>query len=140
MTHKELLKPRYKATADYPNTGFKENEVFVTVMGNSGKQCVHRNITYNEEVAIYPADYPHLFKELEWWEERTAKDMPEYMKCKSSVHPKGIVWRVRQWAINTATFFAHGEDAGFGHCVFTQSDILLPATKEDYDNYINSKK
>jgi hypothetical protein len=74
MNKKMLLKPRYKVIADWPRmTTYWIGRIFeVSQMG------METQIPYHK--------YPHLFKKLEWWEERDEKDMPEYVKAKYSFH------------------------------------------------------
>jgi hypothetical protein len=92
MTIEELLKPRYKAISDYPNSPYQLGQmVYISDTGNSFL-CTQTN-EYNrfseefEDVSNYShidtiKRYPHLFKPLNWWEERRAEEMPLYVKAK----------------------------------------------------------
>jgi len=62
----DLMKPRYKVIADYPDNEFSVGEILPD------------EVVSNEEDEILK--YPHLFKKLEWWEERRESEMPEYVK------------------------------------------------------------
>jgi len=75
MTKAELLEPRYKVVADYPHSNFEINQILDT-----DAQGVH--ISYEDYGKEYTtlADYPHLFKKLEWWEDRKDKNLPKYIK------------------------------------------------------------
>lgn len=75
MTGEELLKPRYEVIADYPGSPFMIGQIYNTRMGNSCK----RVIDLDNSVTIVD-EYPHLFKELKWWEKRTEAEMPKYVK------------------------------------------------------------
>lgn len=99
---KELLKPRYKVIADYPG-----NDIPIGYIITDVDYYTRRNVDFDK--------WPHIFKKLEWWEDRKPEEMPEYLKVKST---KGI---------------------------FKVSDLVsgvyknylmnyLPATKEEYEN------
>lgn len=117
MTVEELLKPRTKCIAPYPGSKFELGEVMST-----------------EDFEFWtngddPKKYPANFKMLEWWEERSPDQMPDYIK------DNGCVYKVR----------AHHR--GVNKDVF-RDDLInypwyytgkLPATREDYEAYINSK-
>jgi hypothetical protein len=82
MTTEELLKKRYKVIAPVP---------FHTVAGFN-KIPVGFIFEYDEfnplgcEFPCKFIDYPRIFKELFWWEEREEKDMPEYVKVISCAY------------------------------------------------------
>ena len=62
----ELLKPRYKVIADYPGNIWAIGSVL--------------DLNISKQLSSYYDKYPHLFRRLEWWEDRDVKDMPEYLK------------------------------------------------------------
>ena len=117
----DLLAPRYKVIATWPNTYSKVGDIL--------------SPTYYVDKAIkFYKTYPHLYRELEWWEDRELSDMPEYVKqVTGDIHKVryneqyGKVWMEteggRAWGIvpNVMAFFH-------------------PATKEEYDNYQKSKQ
>jgi hypothetical protein len=68
MNAEELLKPRYKVIARWPQ--MREHlEVGEILKGERGYLTMESKELF--------ADYPHLLKRLEWWEEREKKDLPE---------------------------------------------------------------
>ena len=67
MTNKELLIPRIMVNIPYPNSPFKVGDIR-TCADNQ-----HGDINYYRQ-------FPHIFKELKWWEERKVEDMPQYVK------------------------------------------------------------
>ena len=73
MTPEELMKPRYKVTADYPGSRFIIGQILKKVKTVSGKEFV-------PSMLQQPDDFPHLFQPLKWWEDRKPEDMPEYLK------------------------------------------------------------
>lgn len=143
MTVEELLRPRYKVIADYPNSEFEVGTIinfpnkrdyytgndeweseFVRDKNQGGqfKFCIKK---------IEP--FPHLFKKLEWWEDRAIEDMPEYVRFKERV------LKVSRWLSDI-------EDVENGWCELVErgydchTSHLLPATESEYTNYINSKQ
>lgn len=75
----ELLKPRYKVIADYPNSSNKVGDII---------ELPCEDWKYADEVLCledYFDAYENVFKRLAWYEERDIKDMPEYIKCEGAV-------------------------------------------------------
>ncbi len=63
MTPQELLQPRFKVITDYPNSPYSIGDIYPDyIIGDLVRQ------------------YPHIFKPLQWWEERKIEDMPTYFK------------------------------------------------------------
>lgn len=128
----ELLKPRYKVVALWPNTEFKVGQIVTD--------------TYGLALKFYD-NYPHLFKKLEWWEDRKPEEMPEYVKRNednmSSLSGDPLVLIVKK-------HFHYGEDWRSGNIdFFTAQNGLAngysysgfqPATEQEYNDYINQKK
>lgn len=73
MTKEELLRPRWKVIAEFPDSSFILNEIIESDTFTTMKD-------YKYKMECFPA----LFKKLEWWEERDEKDMPEYLKYKGT--------------------------------------------------------
>lgn len=125
LSPQELLKPRYKCIADWP--------------------FMPRHIKVGELVAevfiIKAAKYPHLFKKLEWWEERKPEDMPEYLKIhKFPYKGEYLVLKIGKDAIHS--FQDNGEYFGI-HWIGGGGTIctgLLPATETEYLNQQTIKK
>lgn len=69
MTPEELMKPRYKVIADWPgNRGlFPVGEIIAKELSSTSlfAEC---------------DKYPHLFRKLEWWQDRQLEDFPKYVK------------------------------------------------------------
>ncbi len=78
MTAKELLKPRYKVIADYPDRAFEMN---MPLLYNVVDCCFENSQASG--VPIEPDKFPLIFKELDWWEERTPEELPKYVKTKT---------------------------------------------------------
>ncbi len=104
MTKKELLIERYKCIADYPENKFcKVGEI---LMGNDSNLC----------------NYPHLFKKLEWWEERTPRDMPTYIKWGKLIY--------KNPSYNKTGFYVES----IGWIYFSTTGEITPSTEEEFKN------
>jgi hypothetical protein len=68
----ELLKPRYKVIADYPDNKNKVGDI-ITLQTAQTKAA-------HELVCGWYDKYPAIFQPLEWWQEREPDEMPEYLK------------------------------------------------------------
>lgn len=75
MTKEELLKPRYKVVADYPEPKYYRHIRVGEIISN---------LNISDE--NYLKSFPNLFKKLEWWEERDEKDLPKYFRNDYGVH------------------------------------------------------
>lgn len=70
MEVKDLLKRRFKIIADYPSNVHK-----------IGSIISNEEVGFIDKIKFYECEkHPHLFKELEWYEERKVEDMPKYLK------------------------------------------------------------
>jgi hypothetical protein len=67
----DLLRPRYKVIADYPNSTLSVDEIIEQIEVEEGQFLFNMGFSHN---------YPHLFKKLEWWEERKESEMLKYVK------------------------------------------------------------
>lgn len=92
MTPEELLSPRYRVIADYPFSPYKVGQL----VSQSGKTSVYPSFlltvvfyenddgkkiaTPNWSLIEYIEKYPHLFKKLEWWEERKESELSRYVR------------------------------------------------------------
>lgn len=118
----DLLVPRYKVIADYPNSTFSINEILYS--DAFGK------FTQYEDYGTWqlqPEIYSSIFKKLEWWEEREEIEMPEYVRNTSSDY----CFKVKKWI------------KLFGECLAIdkikeggiKASWLIPITKEEYLKY-----
>jgi hypothetical protein len=85
-------------------------------------------------LSTYFDKYPHLFRKLEWWEERKENDMPDYLKSVKSNLIVGVI----TWHTNHVT-------VGIQNDFFNREDIeltrkYLPATESEYNQYISTKE
>lgn len=70
LTKEQLLSPRYRLRIDYPGNQHEVGHVF-TIEGD--EQLIDIWCKEREK-------YKEIFERLEWWEERTNKEFPEYVK------------------------------------------------------------
>lgn len=76
LSKQELLIPRYKVIADYPGSHEKVGTIITLGLPNEHDGW---DMVYLSENEHRLPKYPHIYKWLEWWEEREASDMPEYI-------------------------------------------------------------
>jgi len=126
MSVEDLLKPRYKVIADYPGSDYHIGEILDRDWGWVG----------NDEVGFkhHISHYPHLFKKLQWWEDRDEKDMPEYVKF--TISSKTDYFKILKWNMKEKFGYINPEFNWQG-CSLTQwgpTYGYYPATKEEYEN------
>jgi len=123
MKTEELLKPRYKVVADYPGNSYYPIGKIIIIPTDSYA------INENGHPVFYCDfhEYPHLFKSLAWWEERSDDDMPGYVKSKG-----GKVFEVFSYIRDFEEMYIVGE---INKCKRVNTKNYLPSTKEEYDSY-----
>jgi len=114
MTVEELLKPRYKVIADYPYNPVEVGEL----------EC-----SDTEEQGKFLDQFPHLFKKLEWWEERKECDMPEYVKSTTLI---GRAYKISDANEKYEYGFMIDYPMSEHHVLYKDT---LPITKEEYEIY-----
>lgn len=127
MSKEELLKPRYKVIADYPRSAWRVGRII---------EGYFLNDLLKSEVDM--RKYPHLFKKLEWWEEITVMDLPDYIKWTSpGQNNSSSFFRVNNWYSSPNSFDIAGCDVDGGRLFIKECQ---PATEQEYNDYINSVK
>lgn len=125
MTPEELLTPRFKVIANYPNSPFKIGDILIQKINKPNTFLVEGR-TYNDR---YPDNYPAIFREMNWWEERDINDMPEYVKKAY----KDTFYKIEKWhSHNTMCRIVDKPYSGY-----VQS--FIPATEEEYNAQNKSK-
>lgn len=150
----ELMKPRVKVTAPYPGSKIPVGTILVPNRfdGKDNGQWVttdpeDKNCLYGFD----PLLYPHLFKPLEWWEERDKNDMPMYLKQTGMVNSSGEHspdWYLKirnhfqagngEWRDNSYNIFCAELDyrtTGIGMSYAS----FFPATETEYNEYLKTK-
>lgn len=125
-TVEELMKPRYKVINTWPdmaNVKFVFGDI-ITLQNYDGKQWYIQDRAGKRYDAYFDG-FPHLFRRLEWWEERDVKDMPHFLKHKTegwSMNVKGYrLYELSGWAVTDK----ETDDEHF------LSDFI-PITEQDY--------
>lgn len=147
MTKDQLLAPRYKVIADYPDSPYTIGDILsFQQWGGDLKKWAH----YNDE-GIFMGftddfdEYPHIFKPLQWWEERKAEDMPEYVKIIEKPTLTGEKCNIG----NVVKIHRHFTNSWDYHCIygcqafgkdFLSYSKTYPATREDYESYLKEKE
>ena len=96
MTAKELMQPRFEVIETYPKSKFKKGDILERIPNAT-------NDWYNADKSLINADilleeieqYPHLFRKLNWWEKRTAEQMPK--RVMSILDDKGDTFEIQEW-------------------------------------------
>jgi len=125
MTVEELLAPRYKVIADYPGNLWD--------VGTLLPSEYHAIKELSPNMIAFYDKYPHLFRKLEWWEERKPEDMPEYLK---TIHHDGRIYKAIEHNIKASNGLGFINENGLrkSYCNY------LPTTLEDYTHYTKSNK
>jgi|ERR1044072_619177 hypothetical protein len=127
----DLLKPRYKVIADYPGNAYKLGDIITFVEDGCSELIANYSAVNGDRTRLMVAKkefdkYPHLFKKLEWWEDRSDEDMPEYYKHKD------FGWVAESVGIYDTTICFRGRN----DVIEWHVQNLLPATEAEYLEYI----
>jgi hypothetical protein len=92
MDNEQLLKPRYKVVADFPFNPFTIGQIIkMEVFGIPDNADIKEPCWQSEKIEKstgvstiwyepFFIRYPHLFKELAWWEDRLPEEIPLYVR------------------------------------------------------------
>ena len=126
MTKEQLLMPRYKVIADYPDSDFNVGEILDRDWGWDGND----EEGFKKSISMYP----HLFRKLEWWEERKIDDIG-YILVNSDFH-YGIAKPIKilgdAWGNDIVRLDGWKFDVQLKYC--------SPATEEEYLTFKNSNQ
>lgn len=131
LSVEDLMKPRYKVIAAYPNYTFDIGGILIVaddgeLYSENEGYCSLAGRVFKED-----ADkYPHLFKKLEWWEDLKPKQLPKYVKWN-----QGGIFEVVNWRSNPNTAQLDGvyvSDLPLRSAGFLFIKDLLPATESEY--------
>lgn len=128
MTKEELMQPRWKVIEGYPFSP-PIHAVGTIIEGSLAP----------EGMEAWEDKYPHLFKKLEWHEERKTEDMPEYVFWSKSA--KKEITPVERWE-NTKVFGMRFSIVNDKWRHIASECSIYPATESEYQEYMrknNSK-
>lgn len=161
MLPEQLLQPRYKVIANYPQPPFSdESDEHKFIEGDILVKCnVNGALTFKRTGRLgymsvgvpccsHPEKYPKIFRLMDWWEGRRIEDMPGYLKVVGTdfiKFTKGQIIRVEKHKSNSfnqivpSLFISKDKQGPPPHpdC-FCYKDFL-PATEAEYNAYINTK-
>lgn len=139
MTPEELLKPRYKVIADYPfNKHFKVGEILILFSFMKTKSIkdiehyYHHGETHQNFEDIWFDCYPHLFRKLQWWEDRKPENMPEYVTNGENVLK--VIKHFFDDRYSMPEFKPSIERCLLESGSSVRYDNYTPSTKEEYEN------
>ena len=92
MTAEKLLEPRFEIINDAPLLKNKLGEIIICIEPHG---MFDLDFFFFGKVAICPNNYPHIFRKLNWWEKRTAEEMPK--KVMSLADDKKEVYEIEEW-------------------------------------------
>lgn len=116
----KLLEPRYKVIADYPKS--------IHSVGDVINAALHGGLLYCDTNGPKMADYPHLFKKLEWWEERSKEELLT-VKYVRPTTKNGTLLKVADPSENFRTWHIDGEV----EFRFLTTGRYIPVTEEEYN-------
>lgn len=125
MTRENLLKQRWKVIATFPDSDFEVGSI------QDRDWCKYVNGEDTVDGVLWSiSDFPHLFRELEWWEERDIDDLPNFVKYQN------LIYKVKEKNLVSVRSEKHpldgvGLDVAWSNC--------LPATEEEYLSSIISR-
>jgi hypothetical protein len=153
ISTEDLMKPRWKVIADYPNSPYKVGDLVqltdlgTTFLCTTTKEWDNANLDIVDNNRYFHIEYlekwNHLFQKLEWWMHRQESEMPEYVKCECTdfiKFKKGQIVRVEKHQSNTyfqwvAWLFISADKQGVDpmmNCVHYKN--FSPSTETEYLN------
>lgn len=133
LSKEQLLIPRYKVIAYYPNSKFPIGTILTLDKYSSGKWW--HEYTDDEPIHLEDGDnrFPAIFKPLEWWERRSIEDLPEYL-MRNTADKKVVKAELHNCDATHGLGFLDTDGRTKSYCNYT------PATLEDYQLFITTKK
>ena len=133
MTAEELLIPRYVVIGEYPDSNFDIGDILTPDRMNPTFFCDDKKIP--SALIEKPEKYPHLFRELNWWEYRKEEERPKYLKHNVILDSlKGLLYhKIDSWYVNSTNiycFFNEGGHYAFGP--WSDPKRILPISEEEY--------
>lgn len=137
-TVEELLNPRYKVIAGWPNAAIPVATI-LTLKGSTWEAATPMGESPWYRIDEYDFnEWPHLFKKLEWYEDRQLEEMPEYIKFYVPLPQKVKYGKVVNWIPKIDCMWVQVESNPSQNLVLGSEDF--PCTKEEYNQYISSGK
>jgi hypothetical protein len=128
---KDLLTPRFIVKANYPGSKLRIGHII------EGKSDLIYFDLRGERYSPRYSDYPHLFEPIPWWSHREESELPQYIRFYEPLPEKYRIGKVEKWEVNKERAIVK-TDANILRRELSVSD--LPATLEDYQNYLKLKE
>lgn len=124
MTKEELLKPRYKVIADYPGCNVEVGRVF------------------ESEVGEYYDKFPANFRRLEWWQDRNDILPGMFIRFGQLDHAHSYYKLIKFLEEEPSLWEMEGGRGGVENLRLFHFPLhnSIPATEEEYLNFVNSKR
>ncbi len=153
MQIEKLLKPRFRCIDKFPLMSMEVGDIIQFENGlGTGQMSAYSDWGGTlEKIEVYSdvdgfKEYPNLFKEMLWHEDRKEEDMPKYLKFIWNGEVDEVV-KVKGWLHgNTVEEERNkkGNISGFAHASEHSSSLFprvsingwTPATKDEYENYL----
>lgn len=128
---KDLMIPRYEIIADWPNRPLTMPIGHILYLNKFGASKYWHEYTDEEPLHLDEGStrYPAVLRKLEWWEKRTAEEMPEYVKHGENGKPRKVKRIFRESMIE----FEGGR-------IRNLNAKYLPATATEYNDYIKTNQ
>jgi hypothetical protein len=123
---------RYKVIDEYPNSPIKKEEVLQQINEPDSFNNHIFKSNKSDILVTFPENYPHLFRLMEWHEERIT--LPQFIKRVDNGNTKKVI-EVEHWE-NSVDLFYTPKGASFEVAIDTS---MFPATEEEYKNFIASQ-
>lgn len=132
MTTEQLLTPRYKVIAEWPDNTFDIGQI-LTESDMVEDWLQTDNFLHGFKLSEVEK-YPHLFQKLEWHEDRNAGELPMYVKTGSG----NRVAKAKFDLTETSAYYMFLDDEIHPYSPFG----WLPADESEYQQYLitNSKQ
>lgn len=150
MTNYQLLIPRFKNIQDFWNNPFKTDEIITmnfkpTALNNTSLiQDWYHSCQYPDSMSGWSVievkkfrDFPKLFQELKWHENRKPGDMPPYIKNDKGVYKvyKHFTYILRGIENKVKDVFSLETKKSDQEYDYLRYDECVPATEEEYNQH-----
>ena len=138
MTAEQLMKPRFKVIADYPSSPHTVGDIYQQVTKYHTRHEYYEKIDgFNPHHVHLPEKHSAIFKPLQWWEERSLDDMPEYLSTGKGVVGEAFqVYKIIEWENDNGNIIGWIDKQQRSVCslgTFKPEYEYQPATKEEYE-------
>lgn len=138
MTHQQLLLPRWLVLGDWPGREHDKFNIGDIITDSQSPKELPRDQNGNLRWRFEWEKYPQLFKMLWWWEKRDKNELGEHVKFIKDTDNNEVlpVYGFGDY-IGIEGFFIH-ESCKWSEFIWIGKHHL-PATEEDYNQYITTK-